>query len=500
LFLLSQDIGGIHREKPPDDVMLMAFLISPNAGDFSLKRWALDQLHVSLTDEKNSGQGSLLPDQDKICDNLCRRLDVIHQLYDLLNPRLDHFELRKLYETIELPLVPVLAEMERNGIKIDRGILQKMSSRMEKQLSEVTSKIYQAAGEEFNINSPKQLGEILFEKLNLPIIKKTRKTGGYSTDQAVLEELAQTYEIPKLILEYRQISKLKSTYVDALPALIHPKTGRVHTSFNQTGAATGRLSSSDPNLQNIPIRSELGRLIRAAFIPEKGNLLISADYSQVELRILAHLSQDEVLVNAFRAGEDIHERTAREVFKEEERLNPAECRRRAKVINFGIVYGLSAFGLSQTLGISREDAQTFIDAYFKRYSGVRTWLDNTLEEVRRTGQAKTLFGRIRPIPDIHSKDHNIRHFAERTAVNSPIQGTAADIVKIAMIKIHQALQNRRFSSKILLQVHDELVLEVPEAEMEAMRILVKEEMENATTLLVPLKVDLNVAGNWMDMK
>ncbi len=500
LFLLSHDGNGIRIDEPPDDVMLMAFLVAPNAGDFSLKRWALDQLSISLTDETSGGQGLLLPDKDKICDNLCSQIDAVHQLYKLLNSRLDNLDLREVYEKIELPLVPVLADMERNGIKIDRSMLQKMSSSMEKQLLEVTNKIYLAAGEEFNINSPKQLGEILFEKLNLPILKKTRKTGGYSTDQAVLDELAQTYELPKLILEYRQISKLKSTYVDALPALINPKTGRVHTSFNQTGAATGRLSSSDPNLQNIPIRSELGRLIRGAFVPEKGNLLISADYSQVELRILAHLSQDEVLVNAFRAGEDIHERTAREVFSEEEWLNPSECRRRAKVINFGIVYGLSAFGLSQTLGISREDAQSFIDAYFKRYCGVRTWLDNTIEEVRRTGLARTLFGRIRQIPDIHSKDYNIRHFAERTAVNSPIQGTAADIVKIAMIRIHQALQKRPLSAKILLQVHDELVLEVPESEVETTRALVREEMENAASLSVPLKVDLNVAGNWLDMK
>jgi DNA polymerase-1 len=487
-------------ESPPEDVMLMAFLVSPNVGDFSLKRWAMDQLHMSLTKEKSSGQGSLLPDQGATCENICRQMDAMQQLYEMLHTRLDSLGLRKVYEEIELPLVPVLADMERNGIKIDRGMLQKMSSSMEKQLQEITAKIYQAAGGEFNINSPRQLGEILFEKLNLPIVKKTRKTGGYSTDQAVLEELAQNYEIPKLILEYRQISKLKSTYVDALPILINPKTGRIHTSFNQTGAATGRLSSSDPNLQNIPIRSDLGRLIRGAFVPEKGNLLISADYSQVELRILAHLSQDEVLVNAFKAGEDIHERTAREVFSEAELLNPAECRRRAKVINFGIVYGLSAFGLSQTLGISREDAQTFIDAYFKRYCGVRAWLDNTLEEVRQTGAAKTLFGRLRPIPDIHSKDFNIRHFAERTAVNSPIQGTAADIVKIAMIRIHEVLQKMSFSAKILLQVHDELVLEAPEPEVEAIRVLVREEMENAASLLVPLKVDLNVAGNWMDMK
>ncbi len=500
LFLLSNEACGIRIDQPPDDVMLMAFLTSPNSGDFSLKRWALDQLHISLSDEKNSGQASLLLEPEKVCDNLCKQLDAVYRLYEMLNPRLDYLGLRKLYQEIELPLAPVLADMEQTGIKIDRNMLQQMSSGMEKQLLEVTNKIYQAAGTEFNINSTRQLGEILFEKLNLPIVRKTRKTGGYSTDQAVLEELAQSYELPKLILEYRQISKLKSTYVDALPALINPKTGRVHTSFNQTGAATGRLSSSDPNLQNIPIRSELGRLIRGAFVSEKGNMLISADYSQVELRILAHLSRDEVLVDAFLAGEDIHDRTAREVFSEAELLNPAECRRRAKVINFGIVYGLSAFGLSQTLGISRENAQAFIDAYFKRYSGVRNWLDSTLDEVRQTGQAKTLFGRLRPIPDIHSKDYNLRHFAERTAVNSPIQGTAADIVKIAMIRIHRALQERQLSAKILLQVHDELVLEVPEAEVESTSALVQREMEGAASLLVPLQVDLNVADNWMEMK
>jgi DNA polymerase I len=500
LFLLSHAAAGIPVERMLDDVMLMAFLTAPNAGDFSLKRWAMDQLHLSLFEDKNSGQGSLLPDRDRICRNLCRQVEAISRLHEQLNPRMDQLGVRGVYEKIELPLVPVLADMERSGIKVDRGMLQKMSSTMERQLSEITYRIYQAAGTEFNINSTRQLGEILFEKLNLPILKKTRKTGGYSTDQAVLEELAQNYELPRLILEYRQIAKLKSTYVDALPALVNPKTGRVHTSYNQTGAATGRLSSSDPNLQNIPIRSELGKLIRGAFVAEKGNLLISADYSQVELRILAHLSQDEVLVKAFRANEDIHERTAREVFSEAELLNPAECRRRAKVINFGIVYGLSAFGLSQTLGISREAAQAFIDAYFRRYCGVRTWLDATLDEVRRSGIARTLFGRIRPIPDIHSKDFNLRHFAERTAVNSPIQGTAADIIKIAMIRIHQALQERQFSAKILLQVHDELVLEVPEAEAEQACTLVQEEMEGAASLLVPLKVDLNVADNWMDMK
>ncbi len=500
LYLLSHRTRGIRVKSAPDDVMLMAFLVSPNTGDYSLRHWALEQLHVSLDAGQAASQGTLLPEPDKIAEGLCRRLESVRALHKILSARLDRLGLRKVYEEIELPLVPVLADMESEGIRIDRGMLQQMSSAMEKQLSGLTARIYEEAGTEFNINSTKQLGEILFEKLNLPVLKKTRKTGGYSTDQAVLEELARTYEIPKLILEYRQIAKLKSTYVDALPALIHPKTGRVHTSFNQTGAATGRLSSSDPNLQNIPIRTDLGRLIRGAFVPEKGNIFIAADYSQVELRILAHLSEDEVLVSAFRAGEDIHDRTAREVFSEAELENRAECRRRAKVINFGIVYGLSAFGLSQTLGISRDEAQAFIDAYFQRYRGVRAWLDRTLEEVRKQECTRTLFGRIRPIPDINIKDSNTRHFAERTAVNSPIQGTAADIIKIAMIRIHRALRERRLSAKILLQVHDELVLEAPPAEEEVICRLVRLEMEGAAELLVPLKVDLNVAGNWMDMK
>jgi len=500
LYLLSQENRGIRAAGVQDDVMLMAFLAAPNVGDYSLKRWALEELHVSLDEGKSNMQGTLLPEPEKVVESLCRRLESLRSLHAKLSSRLDQLKLRKLYEEIELPLVPVLADLERTGIKVDRGMLQQMSAAMEKQLADLTSRIYRAAGVEFNINSTKQLGEVLFEKLNLPAVKKTRKTGGYSTDQSVLEELAQTYEIPKLILEYRQVSKLKSTYVDALPALIHPQTGRVHTSFNQTGAATGRLSSSDPNLQNIPVRSDLGRLIRGAFVPERGNVLVAADYSQVELRILAHLSADEVLVSAFRAGEDIHERTAREVFSPEELGNKAECRRRAKVINFGIVYGLSAFGLSKTLGIPRDAAQSFIDAYFQRYHGVRAWLDSTLEEVRRLEYSKTLFGRIRQIPDINSKDNNLRHFAERTAVNSPIQGTAADIIKIAMIRVHRVLRERQLSAKILLQVHDELVLEVPEKEQESVSELVRLEMEGAAALLVPLRVDLNVAGNWMDMK
>lgn len=495
---LAQEPRGIHMHSSVDDVMLMAFLTEPNMGDYSIERWAMDNLQVSLSGEKSDGVPLL--SLESASAGLCRKLEVLRNLYKIMGPRLDDFELRKIYQDMELPLFPVLADMERVGIRVDPGTLHEMSSVMGKQLVELTGKIYAAAGFEFNINSPKQLGEVLFEKLNLPVVKKTRKTGGYSTDQTVLEELAESYEIPRLILDYRQIAKLKSTYVDALPALINPKTGRVHTSFNQTGAATGRLSSSDPNLQNIPIRTDLGRLIRGAFVPDRGNKLISADYSQVELRVLAHLSEDEVLIDAFGRDEDIHERTAREVFNESQLQNHTECRRMAKVINFGIVYGLSAFGLAQKLGITREQAQQFIDAYFERYKGVRRWLDKTLEEARKEGCVKTLFGRIRQIPNINSKNYGLRQFAERTAMNSPIQGTAADIIKIAMIRIHDSLIKHRLTANLLLQVHDELVLEAPETEVEATCEIVRHEMEKSVSLRVPLKIALNVAGNWMDMK
>jgi DNA polymerase-1 len=498
---LAQEGRGVQMAASSTDVMLMAFLTAPHLGDYTLKRWALEQLHMALP-ETNVTAMDLLTDaaRNDVAHALGHELEAVRRLNDLLSPQLDALGVRRLYQDIEMPLVPVLTDMERIGVKVDSGVLQSLSAEMEEQLVGLTRRIYESAGAQFNINSPKQLGEILFEKLNLPMLKKTRKTKGYSTDQGVLEELAESYELPRLILEYRQFAKLKSTYVDTLPTLIHPKSGRVHTSYNQTGTATGRLSSSDPNLQNIPIRTDLGRRIRGAFVPEAGNRLISADYSQVELRILAHLSEDAVLIDAFRDNEDIHERTAREVFGEAEGTNRAEYRRRAKVINFGIVYGLSAFGLSKRLGISREDAQAFIDAYFERYRGVRAWLDRTIEEVRKTGVARTLFGRIRPIPDIHSKDYAVRQFAERTAVNSPIQGTAADVIKIAMIRIQKALQNKGLSTKILLQVHDELVLESPEREVAEIQQIVRNEMENAVALKVPLRVDMGLGDSWMEMK
>lgn len=496
----AQESRGIYMAPPLEDVMLMAFLTAPHLGDYSLRRWALDNLHVSLDDEKAAQAtfDSLIADSG--AEGLFRELQALRGLFDALIPRMEEYQLYPLYRDIELPLIPVLADMERTGIRVDPRTLRDLSAEMGRQIEGLTEKIYRAAGVEFNINSPRQLGEILFEKLNLPSGKRTRKTGGYSTDQAVLEELAGSYEIPRLILEYRQLSKLKSTYVDTLPELINPKTGRVHTSFNQTGAATGRLSSSDPNLQNIPIRTDLGREIRSAFVPDKGNLMIAADYSQVELRVLAHLTEDPVLTEAFLQDQDIHERTALEVFGQAAKADRNEYRRRAKVINFGIVYGLSAFGLAQRLGIGREEAQAFIDAYFERYKGVRDWLDRTIESCRQTGLVRTMFGRIRPIPDIRSKEFNARQFAERTAINTPIQGTAADIMKIAMIRVHKALKEEKFSAKILLQVHDELVLEAPAPESDSVRELVRREMEEAARLSVPLRVDVNVADNWKDIK
>ena len=500
LCLMAQECRGIHMDANYDDVMLMAFLTAPHLGDYTLKRWALEQLHITLPEAKTEGLLLSEAAQDEIGHALSHEVEAVRLLYDVISPRMDSLGVRSLYQEIELPLVPALADMERVGVRVDPKILQSLSKEMEEQITGLTTRIYDAAGVEFNIKSPKQLGEILFEKLNFPTQKKTRKTKGYSTDQAVLEELAESYELPRLILEYRQFSKLKSTYVDALPALINPETGRVHTSFNQTGTATGRLSSSDPNLQNIPIRTDLGRRIRGAFVPDKGNRLISGDYSQVELRVLAHLSEDEVLIDAFRNNEDIHERTAREVFSAAERANRAECRRMAKVINFGIVYGLSAFGLAQRLGIPRVAAQTFIDAYFERYQGVRAWLDKTIEEARHSGVVRTLFGRIRPIPDINSKDYAMRQFAERTAVNTPIQGTAADIIKIAMIRIRNALKNKGFTTKILLQVHDELVLESPGHEEDQAQEILRHEMENAVSLNVPLRVELGAGETWMEMK
>jgi len=420
-------------------------------------------------------------------------------LVHTLRREVEEMGLLKVYEEIDLPLVPVLTRMEQAGVKIDRNALAAMSSRLEGEIAAKAQEIYDKSGSQFNISSPKQLGDVLFNKLNLPKPVKYGKGKTISTAVDVLEALAEEHEVPKLVLEYRQLTKLKSTYVDALPALLSPVSGRLHTTFDQAGTATGRLSSANPNLQNIPVRTELGREIRAAFTAEPGHVLLSADYSQIELRLLAHFSQDPLLVEAYRRGDDIHTLTASQVFGVPPLMVTPDHRRQAKVVNFGIVYGLSAFGLSQSLGIEQAEAKQFINAYFEKYKGVRTFTDTTLEQARREQNVRTLFGRVRPIPDINSKNSNLRGFAERTAVNTPLQGTAADLIKLAMIRIDAALQEQGLKSRMTLQVHDELVFEVPEAEVEVMKRLVRQHMENVHPLNVPLLVDIGVGPNWRDL-
>jgi DNA polymerase-1 len=427
------------------------------------------------------------------------RADYLQRIAPVLREQIAAQQLTEVYEKIDLPLAPVLAEMERVGVRVDPKALETMSHAMEKEVRRLEKEIWELAGTEFNVNSPTQLAEILFDKLNLQPPARRGKGKVRSTAADILEEMAGQHALPGKVIEYREIAKLKSTYVDALPKLIHPETGRLHTSFSQTGTATGRLSSSDPNLQNIPIRSELGREIRAAFVAEKGNILLSADYSQIELRIMAHLSKDPVLVEAFRHGEDIHARTAQEVFGVGPLAQTAEHRRAAKAINFGIIYGLSAFGLAQQLGIGQKEAAQFINAYFTRYRGVKQYLENVLVDTRKTSVAKTLFGRIRPIPEINASQMQLRNFAERTALNSPLQGTAADLIKLAMIAIHDRLRKEKLSARMILQVHDELLFEAPVKEREALEKLVKEEMEGVHKLAVPLVVEIGVGPNWRDL-
>ena len=463
------------------DPMLYSYLLDPTYSSHRLADVALRRFNLKLS------------------GTLAEAADITGRLATALRCAIEEAGLLKLYHEIDLPLVPVLARMEAAGVKIDRTALAAMSSRLEREIDAKAKEIYAVCGMEFNISSPKQLGDVLFNKLNLPKPVKYGKGKTISTAVDVLEGLAADHDAPRLVLEYRQLTKLKSTYVDALPALIKPATGRVHTTFGQTGTATGRLSSVNPNLQNIPIRTELGREIRAAFTAEPGHVLLAADYSQIELRLLAHFSKDALLVEAFNRGDDIHTLTASQVFSVPPLMVTPDHRRQAKVVNFGIVYGLSAFGLSQQLGIDPGEARRFIDAYFEKYKGVRKFIDDTLDEARRTQQVKTLFGRVRPIPDINSKNANLRGFAERTAVNTPLQGTAADLIKIAMIRIDSLLKEKGLASRMTLQVHDELVFEVPEAEIEAVRALVKEQMEKVHPLSVPLLVEIGVGQNWRDL-
>jgi DNA polymerase-1 len=427
------------------------------------------------------------------------RADFLGRLAPVLRAEVEKQGLFELYEKIDLPLAFVLARMERHGVRVDPDALVKISKRLEDALAALEKEIFELAGAEFKISSPQQLAEILFDKLQLSMPRRVRAKAR-STAVEVLEALADVHELPGKVMEYREIAKLKSTYSDVLPELIDPRTGRVHTCLNQTGTATGRLSSSNPNLQNIPIRTELGREIRAAFAAAPDMTMLSADYSQIELRLLAHYSEDPVLIDAFRRGEDIHSRTAQEVFDVAPFAQTQEHRRAAKVINFGIVYGLSAFGLAQQLAIEQKEAAKFIAAYFERYRGVKEWLDRQVAEVRQLGFTRTLFGRIRQIPEISSPQTNLRNFAERTAMNTPLQGTAADLIKLAMIEIDRRLTDEEFASRMILQVHDELLFEGPESEMPKLKKLVKEVMEHVHELRVPLVVEIKVGPNWRDMK
>jgi DNA polymerase-1 len=480
--------------------MIASYLLNPGRPSHGLDALALEFLNyktTTYTDVTGSGKkqiGFNEVDIKTAADYSGEDADITLRLKQILEPRLREQNLESLFRDIEMPLMEVLVDMERTGVKVDADFLQVLSKRLEKETAKIVETIYELAGTEFNINSSKQLADILFVKLQLMPTKRTKT--GFSTNVDVLEELAHVHPLPAEILKYRTLSKLKSTYIDALPAMINPKTGRLHTSFNQTVTATGRLSSSDPNLQNIPIRTDVGREIRQAFIAEGGASLISADYSQIELRVLAHMSADPGLIQTFIEDQDVHTRTASEIFGlPPDEITP-EMRRKAKAVNFGIIYGISAFGLAQDIGVSNTEAKRYIESYFARYPKVREFLDKTILDAKTKGYVNTLFGRRRFIPELTSSVAAVRSFGERTAVNTPIQGTAADLIKIAMIHIQQRLAREGLKSKMILQVHDELVFEVPDSEMEVMKKLVKEEMEGVVTLLVPVSVDMGVGKNW----
>ncbi len=493
---------GIDLKPIGDDSMVMSYLLDPGTGGHNLERLSRSYLnHDPITYEEVVGDKKAGFDQvspEAACEYACEDADLALMLAEALRPKLEEAGLAGLYDDLELPLIGVLAEMEMNGVGLDLELLNDLSKELALRIAQSEEKVYRLAGHEFNVNSPKQLGQVLFEELNLPQGKKTKKKSGYSTDVEVLTDLAAVHELPAEILNYRTLNKLKSTYVDALPALINPETGRVHTSFNQAVTATGRLSSSDPNFQNIPVRTEEGRRIRQAFVAGPGRLILSADYSQIELRILAHYSGDRGLQDAFINGEDIHTRTAAEVFGLFPGMVTPEMRREAKAINFGIVYGLQAFGLAKQLGIERKVAQQYIDQYFQRYSGVKTFIEETLAEARRTGYVTTLLGRRRALPDLVSKNFQARSVAERMAVNTPIQGTAADFIKLAMLEVSRRLKEAGLQARMILQVHDELVFEVPEEELERTRELVRTAMEGVFKLSVPLTVDVNQGANWAE--
>ena len=483
------------------DTMIASYLINPSKFNHNLDDISFDYLGVRkipITDLIGTGKNRITMDQaplSAVSQYACEDADCVWRLVEPLKKLLHVHKLEKVFYEIEMPLVDVLATMEQDGVALDLDFLKELSKQAEHDLAALTKKIYKEAGEEFNINSTKQLADILFVKLKLPHFKQTKT--GYSTDTSVLEKLALSYELPKMLLEYREKSKLKSTYLDAFPELIHPETGFIHTSFNQTVTSTGRLSSSDPNLQNIPIRTETGRQIRRAFVPRaKSRKIVSADYSQVELRILAHFSGDPNLTKAFKNNRDIHAFTAALLRGIDEKDVTREMRNAAKTINFGIVYGMSAFGLAQELKISVTEAQTFIEQYFARYPKVKAYLDSQKAEAHQKGFLTTFVGRRSYFPEINSSNPNIRQFAERAAINAPIQGSAADLIKLAMIDIQKNLEKKKMESRMVIQVHDELVFDVPKKELDELQDFVKTAMEGAAEFDVPLKVDVTVGDNW----
>jgi DNA polymerase-1 len=488
-----------------DDVMLASYVHDASTSAHALESLALDRLGYKAMDNewlRGKGVKALAMSQvavEHMTTWACERADLAMQLTGDLRSALDTDGLTGVYEDFELALLPALCAIERAGIRVDTAVLSGLSSRMDAELEARSARIFQMAGTTFNINSPKQLGEVLFEKMQLPVLKRTGAARTASTAAEVLEELALTQDIAREILDWRAMMKLKGTYVDALPLLVHPATGRVHTTFNQAVAATGRLSSSDPNLQNIPIRTELGREIRGAFVAEAGHVLISADYSQIELRVLAHMAQEQSLIDAFRRGDDIHDQTSAKVFGSDSGLSTHELRRRAKIINYALLYGKTAFTLAKDIGVTQQAAQDFIDAYFAGYPSVRQFIDQTIAKARDTGTVATLFGRRRRVPELTSRNGQIRSAAERVTVNLPIQGTAADILKRAMIDLHTALPAIP-GLRMILTVHDELVFEAPENAADEAAALVKHHMEHAVALDVPLDVDVGVGRTWKDAK
>jgi len=495
------ELRGIER-----DAMVLSYLLEPNWGKHNLERLAMVYLQTAKVPfEEVAGRGKCQTTMDRVAIEratvyACADADLAGDLGALLWDKVVERKLDRLYSEIERPLIGVLAEMERWGVRVDPAVLGDLSTRFERELGGLQGKIHELAGGAFNINSPRQLSEILFHKLGLRSPRKTRLTGSLSTSMEVLEELAPLHPLAELVLRFRQLAKLKSTYADALPALINPETGRIHTSYNQTVAATGRLSSSDPNLQNIPARGDWGPEFRKAFIADPGCGLLAADYSQIELRLLAHLSKDPALIETFTAGRDVHAETARRVFGEGSTLFPEEQRRRAKVVNFSIVYGTSAFSLAKELGTSTGDAQRFIDRYFEEYPGVKAYLEKSVEEAKDRGVSETLFGRQRQVPELHAPDRPTREAGRRIALNTPIQGAAADVIKIAMIRILEDFRRLRLQSKLILQVHDELVIEAPRAERGAVEEVVRGRMEGVCDLLVPLRVHLGWGENWAEAK